>query len=293
MITVFGASGQTGGAAATHLLKAGKKVRVVGRQRDKLAALAKAGAESCIGDIEDPKFAREALAGAEAAYLLVPPNMATDDFRAYQMRVIEALSSGIEAAKVRHVVLLSSLGAQHAEGTGPIVGLHLFEERLKKVAGLNALFLRAGFFMENVLMGLGSIKAQGIYGGPMPAEAAVPMIASADIGNYAGGRLERLDFSGKGVVHLIGPKAITQTELVDVLEQTIGKPVRYVQVSMEDVEKGLRQAGLKPSLLATFMEMYRGAGKGLVAPEAGGTVVPTPTTFDTFAKDVFALAYRS
>ena len=157
MICIFGASGNTGGAAAAHLLGSGKKVRVVGRKREKLAALAKAGAESCVGDIENAGFVREALSGAEGAYVLIPPNMATDDFRAYQARLVETLAGGIEAAKVGHVVLLSSLGAHHAEGTGPIVALHHFEERLKKIAGLSALFLRAGFFMENVLMGLGSV----------------------------------------------------------------------------------------------------------------------------------------
>jgi uncharacterized protein YbjT (DUF2867 family) len=293
MICIFGASGNTGGAAAAHLLGSGKKVRVVGRKREKLAALAKAGAESCVGDIENAGFVREALSGAEGAYVLIPPNMATDDFRAYQARLVETLAGGIEAAKVGHVVLLSSLGAHHAEGTGPIVALHHFEERLKKIAGLSALFLRAGFFMENVLMGLGSVKAQGIYGGPMPAEAAVPMIAPADIGSYAGARLERLDFSGKSVVHLIGPKAITQTELVTILGQAIGKPVRYAQVSLADVEQGMKQAGLKPSLVSAFLEMYQGAGKGLVAPEEGGVVLPMATTFETYTKQVFAPAYRA
>jgi hypothetical protein len=105
MICIFGASGNTGGAAAAFLLKRGKKIRVVGQQREKLAPLAKAGAESCVGDIENAGFVREALSGAEAAYLLVPPNMATNDFRAYQNRVIDALTGGIEAAGVRHVVL--------------------------------------------------------------------------------------------------------------------------------------------------------------------------------------------
>ena len=291
MICVFGATGNTGGAVAAHLLKKGKKVRVVGRQRERLAALVQAGAESRVGDIENVDFVREALSGAEAAYVMIPPNMATDDFRAYQARVVDSLTRGLESAGVRHVALLSSLGAHHSEGTGPIVAVHQFEQRLKKIAGLNALFVRAGFFMENVLMGIGSIKAQGVYGGPMPAETAVPIIAAADIGAYAGGRLERLDFTGTSVVHLIGPKAITQNELVATLGQAIGKPVRYAQVPFEDLEQGLKQAGLKPSVVAVFMEMYRGAGRGLVAPEEGGTVVQTPTPFETFASRVFAPAY--
>jgi len=300
MICIFGASGNTGAAAAAHLLKAGKsgksgksglKVRVVGRKREKLAALVQAGAEGCVGDIENAAFVREALAGAEAAYVLIPPNFATDDFRAYQARVVDALVGGIEAAGVRHVALLSSLGAQHAAGTGPIVGLHNFEERLKKIAGLNVLFVRAGMFMENAFMGMASIKAQGVYTGAMPAETAIPFIAAADIGVYAGGRLERLDFAGASAVHLIGPRPVSQTELVTALGQAIGKPVRYLQVSLAEVEQGMKQAGLKPTLVSLYVEMLQGAGKGLLMPEDGGLVVPTPTTFETFAKQAFAPAY--
>ena len=291
MICVFGASGNTGTAAAAHLLASGKKVRVVGRKREKLSALAKAGAESCIGDIEDAGFVREALTGAQAAYVLIPPNMATDDFRAYQARVIGTLIGGIEATGTRHVALLSSLGAQHTAGTGPIVGLHNFEERLKKISGLNVLFVRAGMFMENVFMGMGSIKAQGVYAGAMPAETAIPFIAAADIGVYAGSRLERLDFSGASAVHLIGPKSVSQTDLVTALGQAIGKPVRYAQVTLAEVEQGMKQAGLKPTLVSLYVEMLQGAGKGLLLPEDGGLVVPTPTTFGTFAKQVFAPAY--
>jgi uncharacterized protein YbjT (DUF2867 family) len=292
MITVFGASGNTGGVAAARLLKSGQKVRVVGRQREKLAALTQAGGESCVGNVEDAGFVKEALAGAEAAYVLIPPNMAVDDFRAYQMRVVDALASGVEAAGLRHVVLLSSIGAHHSEGTGPIVALHQFENRLKKIAGLSALFLRAGFFMENILMGLGTIKAQGIYGAAMPADVPMPIIASSDIGAYAALRLERLDFSGKSAVHLVGPRGVTNAEAVAIIGQAIDKPIRYVQISLEDLEQGLKQAGLKPSLASLFIEMNKGAAQGLLAPEAGGTVVATATTFETFVKEVLLPAYR-
>lgn len=284
MITVFGASGHTGGAAASCLLKAGKKVRVVGRHADKLARFTQAGAESAIGDIEDAAFIRRALTGADAAYVLMPPNMVTDDFRAYQQRLVAAYTDAIQATGVGHVVLLSSIGAHHREGTGPIVAAHDFEERLRKIQNLNALFLRAGVFMENVLMGMAQAKAQGIYSSTMPPDASVAMIASQDIGNYAGSRLERLDFTGKSVVHLIGPRAVSQTELVDILSKALGKPVRYQQVSFDDVEKGMRQAGMGASVVDAFMEMNRGAAKGLVAPEEGGNVVHAQTTFETFAK---------
>lgn len=293
MITVFGASGNTGGAAATVLLDKGKRVRVVGRRSEKLNRLVQAGAESAIGDIEDAAFVHRALDGAEAAYVLIPPNLAADDFRAYQRRVVDTMVAGIAAASVRHVVLLSSIGAHHGAGTGPIVAVHDFEERLRQLSGVQALFLRAGFFMENVLAGLGSIKSAGIYAGPMPAEAAVPMIAAADIGSYAGGRLAALDFAGKSVVHLLGPAPVSQSEIVDTISRAIGKPVRYAQILLEDVEQGMLQGGLSPSVVAVFMEMYRAAGLGLVAPEPGGPTAHGPTTFAAFVERSFLPAYRS
>lgn len=291
MICVFGASGNTGGAAAAHLLKTGKKVRVVARHRDKLGALAKAGAELCIGDIADKGVVRDALAGAEGAYLLVPPNLAAGDFRAYQDRVAETLTNGVEAAGIRYVALLSSVGAQHAQGTGPIVGLHRFEERLRRIAGLNALFIRAGMFMENVFMGMPAIKTQGLYAGPLPADAPIPFVAAGDIGNYAGDRLDRLDFTGPTVVHLVGPKAITCNDIVATLGQAVGKALRYTQVPLDQLEKGMVQSGLNPAVVAVFMEMYRGAEQGLIAPERDGVVVQAPTSIDTWAKRVFAQAY--
>ena len=293
MITVFGASGNTGGAAATLLLAKGKQVRVVGRHPERLSKHVQAGAESAIGDIEDGAFVRRALEGAEAAYLLIPPNLAAGDFRAYQKRVVDALVVGVAATGVRHVVLLSSIGAHHSAGTGPIVAVHDFEERHKQLPDVHALFLRAGFFMENVFLGLGSIKSAGVYPGPMPAEAAVPMIAAADIGAYVAGRLAALDFTGKNVIHLLGPAPVSQTELVGTISQAIGKPVRYAQVLLEEVERGMLQAGLSPSVVSVFMEMTRAAGLGLVAPEPGGPVAPGTTTFAEFVSRSFVPAYRS
>jgi len=50
------------------------------------------------------------------------------------------------------------------------------------------------------------------------------------------------------------------------------------------------QGGLHPSVVSCFMEMHQGAAQGLVAPEEGKPVEHAPTTFETFAKNVFAAA---
>jgi uncharacterized protein YbjT (DUF2867 family) len=69
-LTVFGASGNTGSVVARRLLDAGKRIRVVVRDVQKVAALRSRGAEVVAGDVTDAKTVASALAGAEGAYLL-------------------------------------------------------------------------------------------------------------------------------------------------------------------------------------------------------------------------------
>ena len=72
MITVMGATGQTGGAIARRLLDAGKQVRALGRSETKLDELRRAGAEAIAGDMTDPAFLAGAFTGADAVYTLLP-----------------------------------------------------------------------------------------------------------------------------------------------------------------------------------------------------------------------------
>ena len=59
--------------------------------------------------------------------------------RAYQEDVNDALVSAIEKSGVKYAVVLSSVGADKPDKTGPVVGLHNLEEKLKRIPGLNAL----------------------------------------------------------------------------------------------------------------------------------------------------------
>src|SRR5512134_3240431 len=92
---VLGATGHVGGVIASRLLDQKKTVRVVGRSADRLKPFTVRGAEGMAGSIEDPAFAARALAGAGAAFVLVPPNLGAPSFRAYQSKVVEGLATAI------------------------------------------------------------------------------------------------------------------------------------------------------------------------------------------------------
>src|SRR5271154_5343863 len=149
MIVVTGATGRTGRVVAETLLARGEKVRVVGRDAKKLTPLVGRGAEGVVGNVEDVASMTAAFEGATAVYLVLPEDLSQQDLRAHQERVSSSYAAAIGNAGVRFAVDLSSVGAQHAEKTGPIVGLHNHEQKLDRVAGLNVLHLRAAYFMEN------------------------------------------------------------------------------------------------------------------------------------------------
>jgi uncharacterized protein YbjT (DUF2867 family) len=185
MHVVIGATGHTGNVVAEKLLANREKVRVVGRDERRLERFKQKGAEAFVGDVSDASAMARAFSGAEAAYLMLPPNISSPNVLAYQQRVSEALAAALENNGVRHAVVLSSFGADKADRTGPVVGLHTLEKRLDAIPGLNVLFIRAGYFMENILPQVNVIPSVGSMAGPLRSDLALPMIATRDIGDFA------------------------------------------------------------------------------------------------------------
>jgi uncharacterized protein YbjT (DUF2867 family) len=196
MYVLTGATGHTGSVIAKKLLARGKKVRVVGRSVERLSTLVSLGAEPFAADISNKEATANAFSGAEAAYVMIPPDLANPNYPAYQGKVIEVVASALEKGGPAHVVALSSFGADKPDKTGPIAGLHRMEERLKRISGLNVLYVRAGYFMENTLPQVGVIQQMGATAGPLNADLKVPMIATRDIGIFAAEELLRLEFKG-------------------------------------------------------------------------------------------------
>jgi uncharacterized protein YbjT (DUF2867 family) len=100
------------------------------------------------GDASDVRFLTEAFRGADAVLTLLPEDLHAADFRKQDAQG-EAIANAIRDSGVRHVVFLSSVGAELAEGSGPIAGLHAPEQRLRRLPMVSVHVLRAGYFFEN------------------------------------------------------------------------------------------------------------------------------------------------
>jgi uncharacterized protein YbjT (DUF2867 family) len=162
MIVVTGATGRTGRRVTEGLLARGEKVRVVGRDAKKLAPLVQLGAQPFVGNVEDVESMKSGFDNASAVYLVLPEDTSQQDLRGHQERVSDSYAAAVSKAHVPFVVNLSSIGAQHPEKTGPIVGLHNQEQKLDQVTGLNVLHLRAAYFMENLFMSVTPLRSIGM-----------------------------------------------------------------------------------------------------------------------------------
>jgi uncharacterized protein YbjT (DUF2867 family) len=295
MFVILGATGNTGSVVARKLLEKGAKVRAVGRDAARLAPLTQQGAEAFTADANDAAALTKAFSGAEAAYLLLPPQITAPDLLAVGEKITDAITEAVKASGLTRAVLLSSIGAQHDSKTGPIVTLHRFEQKLNQVGGLHALYLRPVFFMENFLMLIGMIQSMGLMGGGIKGDLKMPMIATRDIGEAAADALLGQNFQDKKAKELLGQRDLTHEEAAHALGAEIGKPkLSYQRFPGFMVEQAMKHMGVPGKTASLMTEMNEAANDGLLDPiEPRSASNTTPTSIETFAKEVFGPAFRA
>jgi uncharacterized protein YbjT (DUF2867 family) len=294
MIVIMGASGNTGGVAAGKLLEAGEKVRVIGRDASRLEKLTSRGAKAFVADATDAAALAKAFEGAEAVYVMNPPNISAPDVPAYQVQVSDAVTAAITKAKVPKAVLLSSVGADKPEKTGPVTGLHRFENKLSTIAGLDAVYLRAGYFMENLLAQAGVIKKLGMLAGPLRADLPLPMIATRDIGAAVADLLLKRDFTGKQARELLGQRDVSYAEMAPIIGEAIGKPgLKYTKPPAMMLRMALSQIGMSGSMANLLLEMADSLNSGYMVPlESRSASNTTPTSIETFVAEEFVPRFK-
>jgi uncharacterized protein YbjT (DUF2867 family) len=294
MFAITGATGNTGSVIAEKLLSSGQKVRVIGRDAGRLARFVQKGAESFTADVTDASALTRAFDGARAVYAMVPPNITAPDVRGYQERVSDALASALAKASVSHAVVLSSWGADKPEKTGPVVVLHNLEQKLNRIAALNAVYLRAGYFMENILPQAEVVRNFGIVGGPVRPDLPLPLIATRDIGAAAAELLLNPDFTGKEARELLGQRDLSYQEVASVIGKAIGKPdLAYAQLPAEQLKPAMMQMGMSSNMVDLLLEMSDALNSGyMVGLESRSARNTTPTSLEVFVAEEFVPRFQ-
>jgi len=271
MFVVLGATGNTGSVVAETLLARKQPVRVVVRSAEKGLSWQAKGAEIAVASLDDVSALTKALRGAQGLYLLVPPNYGATAWLAAQRQRMDQAAEAVKSSGILHVILLSSVGGQIPEGTGPIRAARYGEQQLATVAQ-NLTILRPCYFMDNWAPVIGMAKSQGMLPTFISPAARIPMISTKDIGLVGA---ERLIMGGKGkqIVELAGPEEYSPDQVAAALSQILGKAVSAQLAPLSAVVPTFKSFGFSDEAAQLFEEMYTSFSKGTIGYEQPASLV--------------------
>jgi len=259
MYAITGVTGHVGSATARELLSRGMQVRAVVRDPAKRESWEEQGAEVAVADSRDRAALAQALQGSEGAFVMMPTFETADDTE--HRRLADSIAGAVADSGVPHVVLLSSIGAELADGTGPIRWLHHLEDGLSKTDAVVS-GIRSWHFQEKVEDVLGVALEAGIY--PVFGEDAgvpTPMVATRDIGRFAAEALLAPPTNSE-VIDLYGPE-YTEREVADQLAATLGKPLEVVALPRAGWVDAMLEAGLPAPFARELAALYGAAEDGV------------------------------
>lgn len=268
MHVVFGANGRAGGETARALLERGEPVRVALRRQEHAEKWAALGADVAVTDILDAAAVAAALERASAAFVLNPTPTSGDPYE-HAQEVGSALMQGLRRAQVSKVVVLSSIGAQHASGTGVIATLNQIEALLGEVAPTTA-FLRCGYFVETWSEVAGAAMTEGVLPSFLDTDQKIPMVSTIDVGRTAA-RLLCESWTGKRIVELSGPEDWSASEVATAFAEVLGHPVKPLFVPPDEraaILANLTKDGMDDKASAALLGMYEGIADGRFTREA-------------------------
>lgn len=227
-ILVTGGTGKTGGQIVKRLVELGFDVRVASRS----GTTNTAGAEAVKFDWADNSNHAEVLSGVGAVYMIAPL-LETDPFEVMKAFVEQAMALGA----VRFVLLSAS---SIPEG-GPAMGL--IHKLLREIAPEWAV-LRPSWFMQNFSLTnhLPTIRDEGaIYSAC--EDGKIPFVDADDIAEVAVKALT--DPEPYNTDHIItGPKAISYDTAAAIISEAIGKPVKHIRLTSDELTERWMAFGL-------------------------------------------------
>jgi NAD(P)H dehydrogenase (quinone) len=237
-LLVTGASGNLGKAVVAELRRLGaKRVIAATRTPGKHPELAALGVEEREADFDRPETLQAAFRGVERLLLV-----STDSLHAPNVR-IKQHHSAIQAAMdagVQHIVYTSLPNAHPTEGPS-IPDDHFWTEVALFESGLNWTILRNNLYAEVILRFAQFALKTGKLVSATQSQGR-SYVAREDCARTAAAAL--LNATGKAIYDVTGPASVTHEEIANVLSRLTSKSIQHVNVTPEEVEKGLVAAGI-------------------------------------------------
>lgn len=260
MYAITGVTGHVGSATASELLAAGEPVRAVVRDPAKGEAWSRQGATVVVADLGDRGALTDALRGCLGAFVLLP-TMATGTDVDHR-HLADAIAGAVQDSGVPHVALLSSIGADLPEGTGPIRWLHHLEKELRET-DVMLTGIRSCHFQEQVETVLGAALEASVY--PVfgdSADVPTPMVATRDIGSLVAGSLLAPPPASE-IIDLDGPQ-YTERQIAEELAAVLGRPLQVVTIPRPEWVDAMVDAGVPQQFAEELAGLYDAEQRGVL-----------------------------
>jgi uncharacterized protein YbjT (DUF2867 family) len=294
-IVVLGATGTVGSKIVKILLEERENhVTVMARYTDRLKQFESMGADVITGDVNDVNTIVDAFKNADSAFLILPDNVKAKNTRAYQRQITSNYIEAIEKSGIRYIVNMSSLGSHMHEGNGIMGGTGEQEVRLNQLKNVNVVHIRSAYFMDNFLRTIGLVKSKGINGTVADGDHAIPMVATRDVARIAAAYLSNLNFKGKSVHAVMGPRDYTYREFTAIIGKAIGNPqLPYVQIPAEQARKVFLDNGFSEDFTDNLIEMGMAIQTGFMNYHKRDDLATTPTVAEDFIREVYVPLFNN
>ncbi|WP_067827236.1 NmrA family NAD(P)-binding protein [Nocardia inohanensis] len=237
LVLVTGATGKQGGATARQLLAAGRRVRVLVRDPEAVAAqeLRAAGAELAVGDFDDAASVEAAVAGAGALFLVPPATYGPTGWDAeLEAERGERMVAAAKAAGVKTIVF-TGIASFKREGVWGVHGKRRIEDAVR-AGGSQWTILRPVRFMENYLFQgtpVDGIRDGDVHLHVFPGDRPLQVIAVGDVAAFAVAAFEEpAKFHGR-VLELAGDDP-TPVAAAAAISAAVGRRIHYRELAEAD-----------------------------------------------------------
>jgi uncharacterized protein YbjT (DUF2867 family) len=282
-IVIAAASGNVGRRTAEQIVQTDVETILLARHPEKLADLVERGATVKSIGSDDAIGLIEATQHADALFWLTPPKLDTPNLSDWYIQTAMAGARAVRENQIERVVNISSIGA----GAEPNLGTVSFSGHVESIfnqTGANVVHLRPGYFMENFLEQVESIRG-GTISFPFANNHDFPWISTDDIGDEAVKYLLDDRWAGQWTRNLMGSENLTLLETTQILSQVLDRPIEYVQATVESIQERLALMGATPEVQRELGNLFRALGdpNGVYATVRTPEAV-TPTTFEQFVR---------
>ncbi len=248
-ILITGATGNVGFEVIRFLEKNGTPNTIIAgvRNIEKAKNLFKDFPKTCLVrfDFEQPETFDNALKGIDTIFLLRPPHIA--DIEKYFRPLIQK----IKEHKVNEVVFLSVQGAEKSK-----VIPHNKIEKLIQEYKLDYVFLRPSYFMQNLTTTLlKDIKTKRQIILPS-GRAKFNWIDIENIGETAAVLLNKFSEFRNRAIELTGYENLDFYKVVDLLNASIKRPVRFSSVSPFEFYRIKKKEGMIKGMIIVMIMLH-------------------------------------